>query len=52
MTDIQNADTKPFFRDLTTGEPCPRMGRLLCTITDPDHLHRAIHMDQPSEVTR
>ena len=37
----------PFWRDLTTGEPCPRDGAVLCTVTNPDHLHRAIHMDAP-----
>jgi hypothetical protein len=40
-------DLAPFFRDLTTGEPCPRRGPILCTITDRDHLHRAIHMNTP-----
>ena len=38
----------PFFRDLTTKAPCPRRGRSLCTIEDPEHLHSAIHMDAPA----
>ena len=41
-------DDRPFWRDLATGEPCPRSGPVLCAITDPNHLHRAIHMDAPT----
>ena len=48
VTDAPEVDESQFWRDLTTGEPCPRSGSMLCTITDPDHLHRAIHMDGPS----
>lgn len=35
----------PYFRDTTTGEPCPRRGDLMCTIATREHLHRAISLD-------
>lgn len=51
VTDWRAADgtERSFWRDLATGVPCPRDGDVLCTITDPDHLHRAIHMDAAPE---
>ena len=47
LTVADEGTEPPFWRDLATGEPCPRSGPVLCTITSPDHLHRAIHMDAP-----
>lgn len=35
-------NTTPFFKDKVTGEPCPRRDALMCTHTNPDHLHVAI----------
>lgn len=53
VTDWRPADgtERSFWRDLATGVPCPRNGDVLCTVTDPGHLHRAIHMDAAPEVT-